>query len=120
MMLPQWKILGAINLENRNVNQSKEIVSSWDTKKPVENSSLGLLVPSGMCVSKSHKQPLSGSSSKEDAADTARHADTSTMIKYVDAKNHGWSSQGYRSKDLAILQRLGLCTPHFVKQSATS
>ncbi|MED6146529.1 hypothetical protein PIB30_035231 [Stylosanthes scabra] len=71
--------------ENTNVNQSKEIESSWDAKKPVENSSWGdpspkktdrgLPVPSSMCVSKSHRQPLTGSSLKEDPAGTARHVD---------------------------------------------
>ncbi|MED6106452.1 hypothetical protein PIB30_005087 [Stylosanthes scabra] len=51
--------------ENTNVNQSKKIESSGNSKKPVENSSLGLPVLSGMCVSKSHRQPLTGSSSME-------------------------------------------------------
>ncbi|MED6108050.1 hypothetical protein PIB30_019999 [Stylosanthes scabra] len=72
MMLRQWRIRQ--KSENTNVNQSKEIESSWDAKKPVENSSLGLPVPLGMCVSKSHRQPLTGSSSMKDATGTARHA----------------------------------------------
>ncbi|MED6105872.1 hypothetical protein PIB30_000003 [Stylosanthes scabra] len=73
MMLRQWRIRH--KSENTNVNQSKEIESSWHAKKPVENSSLGLPVPSSMCVSKFHRQPLIGSSSMEDAAGTARQAD---------------------------------------------
>ncbi|MED6184628.1 hypothetical protein PIB30_049268 [Stylosanthes scabra] len=69
--------------ENTNVSQSKEIESSWDAKKLVENSSLVLPVPSGMCVSKSHRQPLTGSSSMEDAASTTRHADVAPLPSFV-------------------------------------
>ncbi|MED6193450.1 hypothetical protein PIB30_019565 [Stylosanthes scabra] len=79
MMLRQWRLRH--KSENTNVNQSKEIESSWDAKKPVENSSLGLFVPSGMCVSNSHRQPLTGSSSMEDAASTALHADVETTTQ---------------------------------------